>query len=410
MSSQQPVFESTATYYRTSDKKWISGTFTLQGNKIHFYGDESNQDFNLRLLLNSISGLEKRQSSFIYAALVITVSAEKHWFASFPNRDTVYNLLELFWRESLLSIPTRRTPSQPKEASSSLGKELLSLLHESEATLVGAANALSSQGRQLEESQMLMQDINTDLNVAEKFLRSMSLAHTVIGMKGSDLEASTKDGDEEVEEEARLKSFKVSFSERSSRLDDYERGTLAIADTITIVDEAHKKRLQISNKEVEKILVTSPWAFSLEYASEWANKTCHVICPQLAGLLKFLKCVSSLKNKVAYENEAPSDISAICSSDLDTGRKEHFLGTMNPQPLDNKSLDSTQMQLEDTSSAISDQDMEQISNVLGNLQALAIEVTKEQQDQMDKINSLITDVDKTELRINVNNKNINKKL
>lgn len=256
MSTEQPVFESTATYYKTSDKRWISGTFTLVKNKIHFYGDENNQEFNLRLFLNSISGVEKRQSSFIYAALVITVGAEKHWFSSFPNRDTVYNFLELFWRDSLLSAPTRRSLSQPKEANSALGKELLSLLHESEATLIGAANALSSQGRQLEESQMLVQDINSDLTAAEKFLRSMSMTQTVIGMKETEPKTTNDDDDEErAVEETRLKSYKVSFSERGTRLDDYDRGTLAISDTITIVDEAHNMRLQINNKEVEKILV-----------------------------------------------------------------------------------------------------------------------------------------------------------
>lgn len=251
MSSEQAVFESKATYYVTSENKWISGIFTLKGNKIQFHGDE---EFSLRLLLNNISGLEKRQSSFIYAAVVITVGAEKHWFASFPNRDTVYNLLELFWRESLLSVPTRRTASpQTREASSSLGKDLLGILHESEVTLIGAANALSSQGRQLEDSQMLMQDINSDLTAAEKFLRSMSLSQAVIGIKES--ESKSSDEEKVVEDEPRQKMFKVTFSEKGSELNDYEKGTLVIADNISLSDEFHNKRLQISNKEVEKILV-----------------------------------------------------------------------------------------------------------------------------------------------------------
>lgn len=86
------------------------------------------------------------------------------------------------------------------------------------------------------------------------------------------------------------------------------------------------------------------------------------------------------------------------------------MATINPQSLHSKSPNSTEMQLEDIGNAISDQDMEQITNVISNLQALAIEVSKEQQDQMEKINSLITDVDKTDLRLNVNNKNIKKKL
>lgn len=84
--------------------------------------------------------------------------------------------------------------------------------------------------------------------------------------------------------------------------------------------------------------------------------------------------------------------------------------TVNPGPTKSLNSDSAQLQLEDTGSVISDEDMEQISNVLNNLQSLAIEVSREQQDQMEKIDSLIADADKTGLRINTSNKNIKKKM
>ncbi|GFV39413.1 synaptosomal-associated protein 47 [Trichonephila clavipes] len=404
MSAELPVFEDTASYYDSSNKKWSPGIFTLRENYFQFQSNDNRR--TLRIPLSTICGLEKRQSSFIYAAIVITIGSEKYWFASFSNRDTVYNLLELFWRESLLSKTYKTSPPRQNVGATPLGKELIGILHESESNLVNAANALVHQGRQLQESQMVIEDINTDLNVAEKFLKSFNFIRYFMNVKVSEPKAEEKT----VQEDGQQKHFKVTFTFSKASNDSWEKGTLIISDEIVLLDERHNRIAVINKEGLEKIQITTPWEFCLVYSAGWDSKNCYIMCPQLSRLLKFLNCVSSFKYKIVYDEEDSLEDKLVCSSSTSKGNK---LRTPSPiEVIKNSSnlIDSTaaQAQVLADDGVISDEDMEEISNVLTNLQVLASEVSREQKNQMEQINSLITDVEKTELRMKADIKDIKK--
>lgn len=404
MSANEHVFEDTASYYNPSTKKWSSGIFTLRENYFQFQNNDNQRTF--RIPLSTISGLEKRQSSLIYAAIVITIGSEKHWFSSFSNRDTVYNLLELFWRESLFSKTYKTSPSRQNVGTTSLGKELIGILHESESNLVNAANALVNQGRQLQESQMVIEDINSDLNVAEKFLKSFNFIRYFFKMKNSEPEVEEKP----VLEDGQQKHFKITYTFSKASNDNWEKGTLIISDEIVLLDEHQNRIAVINSDDLEEIQVTTPWEFCLVYSAEWVSKSCYVMCPQLSRLLKFLNCLSSFKSKIVYNEEDSVKNTATCSSSASIGYKQRTPSPIEVIKTSSDLINSTaaQAQVLADNGVIADEDMEEISNVLTNLQVLASEVNREQKNQMESINSLITDVEKTELRMKADIKEIKK--
>ncbi|CAL1280838.1 unnamed protein product [Larinioides sclopetarius] len=313
MATQQPILEENCSYFHSLSKKWISGTFTLQENCYRFQGQENNNEHNMRILLSDISGIEKKQSSFIYACLVITVGSDKHWFSSFPNRNTVYNLLELFWRGSLLSKPYK-TSSHKTKSDTPLGKELLGILHESESNLLTAANALVDQGRQLQESQVGLEDVNTDLTKAENFLKTFNFTQSILAIKQSD---SPKDQEIKIPETVRQKHYKVTFTFSKTSKESWEKGTLIIADEIVLLDEHQNRIILINRDSLEKFQIITPWEFSLVYSSGWTSKSCFIMCPQLSGLLKYLNSIPNLKNKIVFEDNISEDIPSSSSLSSD---------------------------------------------------------------------------------------------
>ncbi|GBN54082.1 Synaptosomal-associated protein 47 [Araneus ventricosus] len=401
----QPVLEENCSYFHSLSKKWISGTFTLRENCFQFQGQENNNEHNMRIPLSTICGIEKKQSSFIYACLVIIIGSEKHWFSSFPNRDTVYNLLELFWRGSLLSKPYMTSSPKPK-GDTPLGKELLGILHESESNLVTAANALVDQGRQLQESQVVLEDVNTDLTKAEKVLKTFNFTQSVLALKQSE---SPKVEEIKSPEAVRQKHYKVTFTFSKTSKESWEKGTLIIADEIVLLDELQNRKILINRDSLEKFQIITPWEFSLVYSSGWTSKSCFIMCPQLSGLLKYMNSIPNLKNKIVFEEDAAEDIPSCSSSQASDFKPLPLLSEESIQA--RSSLvdpNSAQMQSLAEEGVISDEDLEEISSVLNNLQVLASEVSREQKQQMEQINSLITDVDKTELRMKTDIKNIKK--
>lgn len=250
--SQSSIFESSASYYNPVTKRWDTGCFSLNKSHIQFLCSNSKNDqFHLCLPLSTITGLEKRQTNLIYPALVICVGAEKHWFGSFPSRDAVYNLLELFWRESLIS-KSYKTPAIPRKnaSTSQLGKELFDMLYESENSLAETANALIDQSRQLHDAEDDIEDINKDLRTAEEALKSLSLPLTVASFLNNNVDIK--------ESEARLQKYKVNFSftNHEDKV-DWEKGTLIISSEVIVLKSDENTVMQATKDELEVFQVNT---------------------------------------------------------------------------------------------------------------------------------------------------------
>lgn len=249
------VFECPASYYNPATKKWESGCFTLNKNHIQFVNNSSDKDeqFHLCLPLSTVTGVEKRQSNFIYPSLVVCVGTEKHWFGSFTSRDAVYNLLELFWREALISRPLRiPSPIQACKTNSLLGKELLEVLNESKNTLIETANALSDQSRQLYDAEEAVEDLNSDLSKAENAVKCNSLLQ-VFGNISNISEDNAITNVSEVPSHRYKVTFSFSNVENKT---DWETGILIISSDVISLKVDENTVMQVTKNELETIKVS----------------------------------------------------------------------------------------------------------------------------------------------------------
>lgn len=166
MSRDVPIHSWPGSYYINSEKRWENGNLSLSRITLSFVSSQSKESLaNVRL--SRIMEIKMESSSFIFSTLTVLEEGNvKHWFGSLkPNRVVVYNVLEHFWRERLLS-PSSRAPGA--ECQSSKGRELISLVAGAQRRLGDTGSVLSHQGEQFDNMMQGLEKIDSDLGVADK--------------------------------------------------------------------------------------------------------------------------------------------------------------------------------------------------------------------------------------------------
>lgn len=165
MSRDSSIHSWPGSYYINSEKRWVSGTLSLSRTTLRFTTEQS-KDSLASLRLSRIIEIKMESSSFIFSTLTVLEEGNiKHWFGSLrPNRVVVYNVLEHFWRERLLS-PTK---SHGAEAPLSKGRELISLVSGAQRRLEDAGKVLNHQGEQFDNVMQDLEKIDSNLDVADK--------------------------------------------------------------------------------------------------------------------------------------------------------------------------------------------------------------------------------------------------
>ncbi|XP_014729215.1 PREDICTED: synaptosomal-associated protein 47 [Sturnus vulgaris] len=157
-------------YYLDSSKQWIPGKLSLTPLSIQFRADKTGEllvDFHLC----GISEIKKESSHLIFSSLTILDKGTKHWFSSLhPNRNVVFNILEHFWREQLLS---RHEAGAGAALEFSKGKELTGMLEGSQKRLEDTAKVLHSQGEQFDNIMRGLHKIEGDMDVADRLLTEL---------------------------------------------------------------------------------------------------------------------------------------------------------------------------------------------------------------------------------------------
>ncbi|NXY11654.1 SNP47 protein, partial [Pteruthius melanotis] len=157
-------------YYLDAAKRWIPGKLSLTPVSVRFAADGTGE-LLVDSRLSGISEIKKESSRFIFSSLTILEKDTKHWFGSLhPNRNVVFNVLEHFWREQLLSgrESAAGAPSAPGK-----GKELVGMLEGSQKRLEDTAKVLSSQGEQFDNIMRGLHKIEGDMDVADRLLTEL---------------------------------------------------------------------------------------------------------------------------------------------------------------------------------------------------------------------------------------------
>ncbi|XP_030799884.1 synaptosomal-associated protein 47 isoform X1 [Camarhynchus parvulus] len=130
-------------YYLDTSKQWIPGKLSLTPTSIRFTADKTGEllvDFHL----SGISEIKKESSHLIFSSLTVLEKGTKHWFSSLhPNRNVVFNILEHFWREQLVSS---QEAGAGAASESSKGRELTGMLEGSQKRLEDTAKAVDRAG------------------------------------------------------------------------------------------------------------------------------------------------------------------------------------------------------------------------------------------------------------------------
>lgn len=158
-------------YYISNEKRWENGTLSLTRTTLRFSSDQSKESL-ASFRLSRIMEIKMESSSFIFSTLTVLEQGNmKHWFGSLlPNRVVVFNVLEHFWRERLLS-PTSEV--QGAEAQPTKGRELIGLVIGAQRRLEDTGTVLHSQGEQFDNMMQGLDKIDSDLGVADKLLSEL---------------------------------------------------------------------------------------------------------------------------------------------------------------------------------------------------------------------------------------------
>lgn len=166
MSRDVPIYGWPGSYYINNEKRWENGTLSLTRTVLRFISNQS-KDSLCSFRLSRIMDIKMESSSFIFSTLTVLEEGNvKHWFGSLkPNRVVVYNVLEHFWRELLLSPSSeaRGAVSQPSK-----GRELINLMAGAQRRLEDTGRVLSHQGEQFDNMMQGLEKIDSDLGVADK--------------------------------------------------------------------------------------------------------------------------------------------------------------------------------------------------------------------------------------------------
>lgn len=170
MSSDMRVHSWSCSYYLDLEKQWVSGKLTLTPHSLKFIVEKT-EEVLVGLPLSSIIEIRKESSLFIFGAITVLEKGQtKHWFSSLqPSRNVVFNVIEHFWRELLLSQPgtAANIPSHVTR-----GQELIGLMANSQKRMEDTAKDLQQQSEQLDSVLKGLEKMESDLDVADRWADS----------------------------------------------------------------------------------------------------------------------------------------------------------------------------------------------------------------------------------------------
>ena len=253
-----------ASYYVEETRKWIYGTLHLQPFSLTFVEAEQ-KALNQNLVINlfEVCNLRKTTSSFVFKSITITTKAgSNHWFSSFLNRECVFCAIDYFWRNALLHNQSENvcmTSSVPDSQRTKLGSSLLQRAVESECVLNAAAVRLTQQGEQIEHSIDTMQDLHTDLDVADRLVSGLEkwLGTWKLPKSYTNLDpVLVKDKDI-----PDVYDYDVLYTQMDSR--EYHQQSLRVIriskSGVTVLDMMQKILCDITWHNISVVMVVTPW-------------------------------------------------------------------------------------------------------------------------------------------------------
>ncbi|XP_056339734.1 synaptosomal-associated protein 47 isoform X2 [Oenanthe melanoleuca] len=396
-------------YYLDSSKQWIPGKLSLTPLSIQFRADKTGEllvDFHL----SGISEIKKESSHLIFSSLTILEKGTKHWFSSLqPNRNVVFNILEHFWREQLVS---RQEAGAGAALESSKGKELTGMLEGSQKRLEDTAKVLHSQGEQFDNIMRGLHKIEGDMDVADRLLTelespswwpfSTKLWKTPLEWKPKETAAAP---DPKNQEEI-LEEIPVLITQRADSSCKPGRLTL-LPSGLEIRDCSSQLLQRFGRREVDEIRVHSPYEISVRQRfigkPDTSFRLLAARMPRALPLLQlhFSAKIQFLEGALGFAGGRKSPQEDLGASIWQAA--SGFLGaTANPEiPAGSgEGADEEQAQLQ----KISQEEAKELRQILQKLKGLALETEAELERQDEALESIGSSADRATLTIERHNR------
>ncbi|XP_039221177.1 synaptosomal-associated protein 47 isoform X2 [Crotalus tigris] len=408
-------------YYLNSEKQWVSGKLLLTPVSVKFTADKSGEVL-ASFPLSSISEIKKESSTLIFSSLTILESSTKHWFSSLqPNRNVIFNVLEHFWREQLLSPDGAR--AQTACVQTPKGKELTGLLMGSQKRLEDTSKVLEHQGEQFDNIMKGLDKIESEMDVADRLLSQLEspswwpfggklLAKAVseVGKateKPAALPSGSKDGV--------LVQIPVIVTERADT--HAKPGSLSLLVSGLRICGAKAQLLHwFEKQDVDEVRVHSPYEICVRQRFIGKPDICYqLLSAKMPEAIPFLEMQYS--KKIQFLQDAVGLAQARRTSPEEAGGSiwqaaTGFVGSLvqsgSTPSSSGGSADSKQAQMQKEKQIVSQSEMQEIRQILRRLKCLALETETELERQDESLDAITSSVDQANMSIDRHNRRIRK--
>lgn len=357
-------------------------------------------------------------SSLIFSTLTVLEEGNvKHWFGSLkPNRVVVYNVLEHFWREHLLS-PT--SEARGAECQPSKGRELISLVAGAQRRLEDTGRVLSHQGEQFDNMMQGLEKIDSDLGVADKLLSELeSPPWWPFGKLPWKIQQEAK-----AEDAARAAAAAAASAARGSSRNkvivsipavvskggdsDLKPGCLLVLVSSLEVRDTNCQLLhRFERNEVDEIRVHSPFEITVRQRFIGKPDICYKFLsakmPEAMSVLEI-----QYKKKVEFTSEYTAFKATPLSSPCDKEGRSLSEGLLQKcqeteLPVEVAAGELSQLQVQVLQPSVSQAEAQELKQMLMQLKNLALEAETELERQDEDLDVLTSSTDRATMNIEKN--------
>ncbi|XP_058035945.1 synaptosomal-associated protein 47 [Ahaetulla prasina] len=412
-------------YYLSSEKQWVPGKLLLTPVSVKFTADKSGEIL-ASFPLSSISEIKKESSTLIFSSLTLLESNTKHWFSSLqPNRNVIFNVLEHFWREQLLS-PGGARP-QAACAQTSKGKELTGLLMGSEKRLEDTAKVLEHQGEQFDNIMKGLDKIESEMDVADRLLSELeSPSWWPFGGK---LPRAVSEAGKAKENPAASPSknkdgvivhIPVIITERTDA--HVKPGSLTLLVSGLRICDAKSQLLHwFDKRDVDDVRVHTPYEICVRQRFIGKPDICYrLLSAKMPEAIPFLEM--QFNKKIQFLEDALAFAQPKRASPEEAGGSiwqaaTGFVGSLVQTGVtpsssrgngDHQQQQQHQAQVQKEKQAISQSETQEIRQILRRLKCLALETETELERQDESLDAITSTVDRATMNIDRQNRRIRK--
>ncbi|XP_061549665.1 synaptosomal-associated protein 47 [Phycodurus eques] len=413
MSRDAPIHIWPGSYYLTSDKRWQNGTLSLSRTAVLFVSNQTKETL-ASFRLSRITEIKMESSSFIFSTLTVLEEGNvKHWFGSLkPNRVVVYNVMEHFWRERLLSPTDSEAKGGAPGSERSKGRELINLVAGAQRRLEDTGRVLSHQGEQFDSMMQDLEKMDSDLGVADKLLSELeSPTWWPFSKLPWKIQQEAK-----AEDAARAAAAASRASARSKVIisipavvskdgdGDLQPGCLLVLPSSLEVRDAACRLLRgFERGDVDEIRVHSPYEITVgrRFIGR-PDVRCRLLSAKMPEALAVLEL--QYKKKVEFAAEYAAFRATPASSPCDAQAAIVHDGLLHgcqetEVPMEVPAGELSQLQVQVLQPAVSQTEAQELKQMLVQLKSLALEAETELERQDEALNVLTNSADQASMTI-----------